>query len=225
MGGRAGRRRSVVAALVAGPPVRDLRVRWAGSLRILPDRSIVSGVVEKQETDAEPQRKPIPSGIRREVLAEAGYICGNPNCRTILAMDLHHLVPVADGGANDPANLLALCPNCHALYERGTIHGDALYNWKGILVALNGAFDREAISLLLFLDKMPAYQATNDGILRFAGLIAADIVAAYWPGGELFKPRFYDVTLTHRGRLLVAAWKSGNRVEVREALAGNIVAP
>ena len=32
-------------------------------------------------------------------------------------LDLHHIVPRADGGTNEPENLILLCMNCHDLIE------------------------------------------------------------------------------------------------------------
>jgi 5-methylcytosine-specific restriction endonuclease McrA len=75
-------------------------------------------------------RKAIPFSVQQQVLIEAGYRCGVPTCRNILAIDLHHLVPVNENGQNDIANLLALCPTCHALYHRGTYTKEAVYAWK-----------------------------------------------------------------------------------------------
>src|SRR5437868_1102246 len=96
-------------------------------------------------------RKPISEAVRRAVLIEAGYRCAVPTCRALLIVDLHHIVPVRAGGENKTGNLLALCPTCHALFERGKIHPDAIGAWKAVLVALNNAFDRATIDDLLFL--------------------------------------------------------------------------
>src|SRR5450759_1684073 len=98
-------------------------------------------------------RTTIPRDIVTSVLIEAGYRCAVPTCRNILAIDLHHIVEVKDGGPNESANLLALCPTCHALYTRGTISKEAIDAWKTMLVALNHAFDKETISNLLFLNR------------------------------------------------------------------------
>ena len=85
------------------------------------------------------------------VLTEAGYRCAVPNCRGILALDMHHIWEVAAGGGDDPANLIALCPTCHALYHRGTISADSVYAFKAMLVAISRAFDLDAVDRLLFL--------------------------------------------------------------------------
>src|SRR5262245_6619960 len=83
---------------------------------------------------------------------------------------------VAAGGGNEPANLIALCPTCHALYHRGTISADSIYAYKAMLVALSQAFDLEAIDRLLFLKLCPDYLVVSgDGLLLFARLIAAGL--------------------------------------------------
>jgi hypothetical protein len=72
------------------------------------------------------ERKKVPHNVAVAVLTEAGYRCAVPTCRTILAIDLHRMVEVAEGGGNEPGNLLALCPTCHALYHRGEIHRESI---------------------------------------------------------------------------------------------------
>jgi hypothetical protein len=55
-------------------------------------------------------RAPIPAALARDVLTEAGYRCALPTCRQILAIDLHHILEVREGGGNELHNLIALCP-------------------------------------------------------------------------------------------------------------------
>ena len=100
-----------------------------------------------------------------------------PTCRNILAIDMHHIVEVKDGGPNEQSNLLALCPTCHALYTRGTISREAIYAWKTMLITLNQAFDRETISNLLFLHhtwKKLTLKVAEDTITRGKGEILED---------------------------------------------------
>jgi 5-methylcytosine-specific restriction endonuclease McrA len=97
------------------------------------------------------RRIAIPEDVRRAVPIEAGYRCAVPTCRALLVLDLHHLIPVRDGGENSAGNLLALCPTCHALHERGKIDPEAVRAWKAMLVSLNAAFDKNAIDSLLLL--------------------------------------------------------------------------
>src|SRR5262245_31948622 len=122
------------------------------------------------------ERKDTPVKTATIVLTEAGYRCAVPTCRGILALDMHHIWEVAAGGGDDPANLIALCPTCHALYHRGTISADSIYAYKAMLVALSQAFDLEAIDRLLFLNLCPEYLlVSGDGLLHFARLIAAGL--------------------------------------------------
>jgi hypothetical protein len=81
---------------------------------------------------------------RDAALREAGYRCAVPTCNTTLAMDVHHIVWVKDGGGNELTNLLALCPTCHALYHRKEITQESIEHWKARLVALNRSVDVQA---------------------------------------------------------------------------------
>ncbi|MBX9453093.1 MAG: HNH endonuclease [Mesorhizobium sp.] len=100
---------------------------------------------------------------------------------------------VSEGGGDDPANLVALCPTCHALYHRGTISRDAIYVYKAMLVAITRAFDVEAIDQLLFLNSIEKdfLVVSGDGLLHFSRLIAAGLAIAErksnnnWQNGHL----------------------------------------
>lgn len=170
-------------------------------------------------------RKPVSADVQLQVLIEAGYRCGVPTCRTILAIDMHHIVEVSEGGGNEPGNLLALCPTCHALFHRGTIRREATFAWKSVLVSLTQAFDREAIDLLLFLEKSrdrPLLELDANGVLRFSRLIAADL-ADYGDlktdASESGWGARYSIRLTSKGDALIAAWKKGDRTALATALA------
>jgi hypothetical protein len=168
-------------------------------------------------------RKTLPIALRRAVLSEAGYRCAAPTCRSILAIDLHHIEEVQEGGRDSLDNLLALCPTCHALYTRGTISRDAIYAWKTILVSLNASFDTEGISNLLFLAKSSPRNdllISGDGVLKFSSLIAAGYADynLYANNGNLLVT--YRVVLSEKGSMLVKAWFSGSRSEVERVLLG-----
>ena len=164
-------------------------------------------------------RQAIPHAVRIQVLTEAGYRCAVPTCRNILALDVHHIEEVSEGGGNEPGNLLPLCPTCHALYTRGTIPRDSIYTWKLILVSLSQAFDTNTIDDLLFL-KAPNIgnlRVSGDGVLKFSRLIAAGLAQfrLMIQNGPLV---LYEVTLTPRGEQLIDAWITGNRRAVTDAL-------
>ena len=168
-------------------------------------------------------RKPIAKRTQIAVLTEAGWRCAVPTCRTVLALDLHHLVEVSEGGKNDAANLLALCPTCHALHHRGDLTREALYTYKAILVALSQAFDIATVDQLLFLDVLRdrPLQLQGQGVLSFMRLISAQL-ADFKSMGKDMGVEFYSVALTQRGKVLVDAWKSGNRENVAAALRGAV---
>jgi hypothetical protein len=169
-------------------------------------------------------RKPISAQVARQVLIEAGYRCGVPTCRTILAIDLHHLVEVSEEGPNEPANLLALCPTCHALYHSGTMPREALYTYKLVLVSLSAAFDQATIDLMLFLDKVndePHFLVGADTLVQFARLIGSDLATCEWQQVAIDRVYYqkFHVSLSPKGRRLIEAWRSGNRLAVTEALS------
>jgi hypothetical protein len=165
------------------------------------------------------ERKKVPHNVVVAVLTEAGYRCAVPTCRTILAIDLHHMVEVADGGGNEPGNLLALCPTCHALHHRGEIRRESIYTWKSVLVSLSQAFDVPTVDHLLFLSRPDAVNlfVSGDGVLQFARLIAAGLATFQLAvqNGPLI---LYRVFLTDKGAALITAWSQGNRQGVAQAM-------
>lgn len=165
-------------------------------------------------------RTAISHALRVAVLTEAGYRCAVPTCRTILALDLHHLVRASDAGANNQANLLALCPTCHALHHRGEIHRDSLFAWKSMLVSLGQAFDQRDIDDLLFLVQASGVdlQLSGDGVAKFSRLIGSGLATYSLALNNYQGYRLYRVDLTQRGKLLVAAWKAGDRTALSHAL-------
>ena len=54
--------------------------------------------------------------IRGAILDRAGYLCEG-RCRAegrhVAAAEVHHRVPLADGGSDAAGNLQALCAECH----------------------------------------------------------------------------------------------------------------
>jgi hypothetical protein len=167
-------------------------------------------------------RKPIPKATAIQVLTEAGYRCAVPTCRQILAIDIHHIVEVSEGGGNEPQNLLPLCPTCHALHHRGTIPSDAIYAWKATIISLSQAFDTQAVDDLLFLanpDVTTHLQVSGDGVARFSRLIGAGLATfqVYMRNGPIV---LYRIGLTEKGAQLIEAWRSGNRERLKQMMGG-----
>ena len=65
------------------------------------------------------RRRTLPSALRRQIVSEQWAFCDA--CHDPLeagTAEIDHIVPVACGGTDDPQNLHALCPNCHARKTR-----------------------------------------------------------------------------------------------------------
>jgi hypothetical protein len=63
----------------------------------------------------EPNRATIPPSVRREVLARDGHRCRTAGCGGAHFLDVHHVKARANGGTNDPDNLITLCAACHRM--------------------------------------------------------------------------------------------------------------
>lgn len=157
-------------------------------------------------------RKSIPLATRRQVLHEGGYRCANPACRMVLAMNIHHLDPVSEGGSNTFDNLIALCPNCHTLHHQGVIPHESLRAWKILLLSLNEAFDRKAVDVLLVLRKVPKINLKGEGMLEISGLISSDLVK--W---KQHHTDSFDIMLSQKGSSFIEAWVSGRLNEAISA--------
>jgi len=75
----------------------------------------------------------IPPRIRREILARDRHRCRRKGCNHTRFLDIHHIVPRAEGGTNDPRNLVTLCRACHRLWHEGK------GNLSGLLTQSPGA--------------------------------------------------------------------------------------
>jgi len=179
----------------------------------------------KPKSKAAPrERDRLPLNTRTIVLTEAGYRCAVPSCRNILALDMHHIWEVSGGGGDDPSNLVALCPTCHALYHRGTIKQESIYAYKAMMVAITRAFDVEAIDRLLFLEPLrhDFLVVSGDGLLHFARLIAAGLASVEQKANNRFQLVSYAVNISDKGRHLVDAWKQGDRTRLRQVMGGPV---
>lgn len=166
------------------------------------------------------ERERLPVQTRVVVLTESGYRCAVPTCRNILALDMHHIWEVSAGGDDDPSNLIALCPTCHALYHRGTIRAESIYVYKAMLVAITRAFDLESVDRLLFLESCGEdfLIVSGDGLLHFGRLIAARLATVKQMANNNWQIVTYAVNISDKGRQLIQAWKAGDRARVKKAI-------
>lgn len=177
------------------------------------------------KTQAKPrERDKLPLKTKVIVLTESGYRCAVPNCRNILALDMHHIWEVSAGGGDDPSNLIALCLQCHGLYTRGTIKAESIYVYKAMLVAITRAFDLEAIDRLLFLESCSKdfLVVSGDGLLHFGRLIAAGLASVCQKSNNNWQIVTYAVNISDKGRQLILAWKRGDRTRLRKVMGGPI---
>ena len=92
-----------------------------------------------------------------------------------------------------------------------------------MLLALNHAFDRESMNLLIYLyrTKNDTIWYSGDGVLRFAGLMAAGLVQF---GSQTVATPFqitqssHQIHLSQKGSLLVEVWLAGDEEKYRELL-------
>lgn len=170
------------------------------------------------------ERTNLPLKTREILLTECGYRCAVPRCRNILALDMHHIWELNAGGSDDPSNLIALCPTCHALYHRGTISVGAIHTYKAMLVAISRAFDLDAIDRLLFLESVTKdfLVVTGDGLLHFGRLIAAGLATVEQKSNNNWQIVTYTVNISDRGRLIIEAWKEGDRTRLKKAIGGPV---
>lgn len=171
------------------------------------------------------RRKALKPATRIHILHECGYKCSNPACRMVLTLDVHHIEYVSEGGGDSEENLLALCPNCHALHHIGHIPRESLRAWKFLLLALNEGFDRRAVDTLLALDMLDGVMVSGDGLLSCASLLASGLLKVdekteiVETSGSFFGPATtkedrvtnYWVVLSAKGRVFVDAWKRGDQ--------------
>jgi len=75
--------------------------------------------------------------LRRIIKQEAGYRCAIPTCNCTSPLEIHHIVPIADGGDDNPQNLICLCRNCHGRCHNGEIDNEAIVQYKQRLIRIS----------------------------------------------------------------------------------------
>jgi hypothetical protein len=74
--------------------------------------------------------KPIPKKIEKLIYQEANSSCAFCGERDVATLEIHHINPRADGGGNEPENLLLVCGNCHSRITGGVISVHEVYSTK-----------------------------------------------------------------------------------------------
>ena len=60
---------------------------------------------------------PFPPDLRREIRVQSGYSCAFCS-RQAAHVEVHHKMPVRDGGSDAPENAEVLYPACHDMFDR-----------------------------------------------------------------------------------------------------------
>ena len=68
------------------------------------------------------QRTTIGPRLRRLALQRARHRCEARGCRNVQFLEVHHRLPVVQGGANTLDNLVVLCSRCHRTLHEGEQH-------------------------------------------------------------------------------------------------------
>ena len=72
-------------------------------------------------------REPMPKDTRINILQRARNRCENPDCRSGVPPHIHHIDN--DHNNNRFRNLIALCPNCHAMAGKNKYSNSQLRVW------------------------------------------------------------------------------------------------
>lgn len=163
-------------------------------------------------------RPSIPQELERRILIEAGHRCAIPTCRHT-RVEIAHIVPWSEKKVHEFENLIALCPNCHDLYDKDKkIDRKSMQIYKANLGVLNhryGEFERRLLQhfcttnekrLFLSVGFEPSvYYFLKDGIIiktgRNSGFATDDIFTSE------------EYALTKLGEELLQNWKEARRIE------------
>jgi len=102
--------------------------RWCGSdnCKNIIDTKVKHSNYKKKMRKIEngTYRSGVTPEIRKYILNRDSYCCGK--CKSSYSddrmMQVHHIIPVSDGGGDDLTNLITVCRNCHR-----KIHND---DWR-----------------------------------------------------------------------------------------------
>jgi len=80
-------------------------------------------IIEREERERKAKKKPNKfysskywRTIRQFILERDNYLCQIclSKGKYVMASEIDHIIPIANGGTNDPTNLRALCKSCHS---------------------------------------------------------------------------------------------------------------
>ncbi|QKW22898.1 HNH endonuclease [Kitasatospora sp. NA04385] len=110
----------------ADSPERVLRTRYRKLVAEVEKAEPATHGARRPRTSETPVRNP---RAREAVVLRSGGRCENPSCGGQPAdvtdtgeaiLDVDHVEDISAGGRDHPVNMVALCPNCHAVKTRGS---------------------------------------------------------------------------------------------------------
>lgn len=167
----------------------------------------------------------IPVEIRRADLMEAGHACEIPTCQ-FPATEFAHIEPYAKIKRHDVANIVALCPNHHHLFDqKKAIDRKAIKLYKLKLQFLNRRYTKYELRILALLADEAAVVASGeietmalikDGLIVNAKTFETQsiVITNNSSGEKVFEDVFFQsfaARLTEKGCEFIDTWKSSTK--------------
>lgn len=157
-------------------------------------------------------RPSIPEELKRSVLVEAGHRCSIPSCRHT-TVEIAHIIPFSECKEHKFENLIALCPNCHTLYDRDKkIDRKSMERYKSNLSILNSRYSSSEMRLIyLWVENENRVFSVSDNDIWQIEYLIRDGLCAVGGGGGVFirgvsvAPR--SIELTEKGRAFVSDFR------------------
>jgi hypothetical protein len=156
--------------------------------------------------DARPK---IPAEIKRRILMESGYRCAVPTCRFPIT-EHAHIESWSKTKNYNYENMIALCPNCHTLYDSKKIDKKALIAYKRKLLFLNDVYSRFEIDVLDFLKSHKRALIPGELLIKRLleeGLVLHEeeiMIQGFGDGEDILG--IFSVVLSDKGKQLLEDW-------------------
>lgn len=168
-------------------------------------------------------RSNIPAGTKRRILIEAGYRCSVPTCRFPITENAH-IVSWADSKNHSYENLVALCPNCHTMYDSGKIERAAIVAYKKKLLFLNEVYSRFELDVLdhlrthkraLIPGELLVKRLLEEGLVIHEEKI---MIQGFGDGEDILG--IFSVVLSDKGVRMLADWSKVDESLTHDRLQG-----
>ena len=154
-------------------------------------------------------RPKIPTEIKRRILMESGYRCAIPACRFPITENAH-IESWSTTNNYNYENMIALCPNCHTLYDLKKIDKKALIAYKKKLIFLNDVYSRFEIDVLDYLKSHKRALIPGELLIKRLleeGLVKHEeeiMIQGFGDGEDILG--IFSVILSDKGRQLLEDW-------------------